>query len=65
FHFAASQYIEKSMQDLEKKFLKTYTPCKKSGDGLANTLGVVHVELIIIHPFREREMEGFHVYWQI
>ncbi|HBD7396558.1 TPA: Fic family protein [Legionella pneumophila] len=53
FHFAASQYIHKSMQDLENKYLKHYTPCKKSGDELANALGVVHVELIIIHPFRE------------
>lgn len=53
FHFAASQYIHKSMQDLENKILKLYTPCKKSGDELANALGVVHVELIIIHPFRD------------
>ena len=53
FPFAASQYIDKSMQVLENKFLKLYTPCKKSGDELANALGVVHVELIIIHPFRE------------
>lgn len=53
FHFAASQFIHKSMQDLEKKYLKLYTPCKKSGDELAYALGIVHVELIIIHPFRE------------
>jgi cell filamentation protein len=53
FPFAASQYIDKSMQALENKFLKLHTPCKISGNELANALGVVHVELIIIHPFRE------------
>lgn len=53
FHFAASQYINKSMQEFETKFLKLYTPCKNSGNKLADALGIVHVELIIIHPFRE------------
>lgn len=53
FQFAASSYINKSMHELEVKFLKKYTPCKFRNDELAYALGIVHVELIIIHPFRE------------
>lgn len=53
FQFAASSYINKSMHELEVKFLKKYTPCKFSDDELAYALGIIHVELIIIHPFRE------------
>lgn len=53
FPFAAPNLIEKLMGDLESKFLKQYTPCNFSGDKLTEALGVVHIELIIIHPFRE------------
>src|SRR3990167_10704570 len=53
FLFAAPSQIEKLMSDLEKNYLKKYTPCHFSDAELAYALGVVHVELIIIHPFRE------------
>ncbi|AHE66840.1 Fic family protein [Legionella oakridgensis] len=53
FQFAASFLIDKLMRELETKFLNQYTPCKFSGDELTYALGIVHVELIIIHPFRE------------
>jgi cell filamentation protein len=54
FPFAAPQFIANSMRDFEVKFLKKYTPCKFTKDeDLAHALGVVHVEFIIIHPFRE------------
>lgn len=54
FQFAASSYIDKLMNELEIKFLKKYTPCKFfSNNELELALGIVHVELIIIHPFRE------------
>ncbi len=54
FPFAAPQYIANSTRNFEIKFLKKYTPCKFTKDeDLAFALGVVHVEFIIIHPFRE------------
>ncbi|HSW69773.1 MAG TPA: Fic family protein [Gammaproteobacteria bacterium] len=54
FLFAASGQIEKLMLVLEKKYLKKYTPCHFTDSSqLAYALGMVHVELILIHPFRE------------
>lgn len=54
FPFAASERIEKLMQKLEQDYLKKYTPCHFTDTSqLAYALGVVHVELIVIHPFRE------------
>ena len=54
FPFAASERIEKLMQKLEQDYLKKYTPCHfADASQLAYALGVVHVELILIHPFRE------------
>ena len=54
FNFAAANRIEYSMGVLEKDFLSKYTPCHYTDlDELAHAIGVVHVELILIHPFRE------------
>ncbi len=54
FPFAAPSRIEPLMQVFEEKYLAKYTPCHCSEiDALAHALGVVHIELIIIHPFRE------------
>jgi len=54
FLFAAPARIESLMAEFEKKYLTKYTPCHFADTGtLANALGIVHVELIIIHPFRE------------
>src|SRR3989338_3292194 len=54
FQFASSNRIESLMTELETKYLCKYTPCHYSdADELATALGVVHVELILIHPFRE------------
>ncbi len=54
FLFAAPLRIEAAMQEFEKKFLATYTPCHYSNlNELAYALGITHVELILIHPFRE------------
>jgi len=42
------------MHELEVKYLKKYTPCNFIKDeDLAYALGVVHIELIVIHPFRD------------
>ena len=54
YQFAASHLIEKLMNDLETKFLSKYTPCNNTNnEELARALAIVHVEFIIIHPFRE------------
>jgi cell filamentation protein len=54
FLFAAPNYISRLMRTLEKKYLAKYTPCYfHSDEELAYALGVVHIELILIHPFRE------------
>jgi cell filamentation protein len=54
FTFAAPTMIPSLMNNLEQKILAKYTPCRYTNlDELAFALGVVHVELIIIHPFRE------------
>lgn len=54
FPFAAPSQIPRLMQELECNYLQLYTPCNYVDDNdLANAIGVVHVELIIIHPFRE------------
>lgn len=52
--FAAPSRIEPLMQEFEKKYLAKYTPCHcREIDALAYALGIVHIELIVIHPFRE------------
>lgn len=54
FQFSAANRIEYLMQKLESDFLAKYTPCHFSDDDeLAFALGVVHVEFLLIHPFRE------------
>ena len=54
YQFAASHLIDKLMQDLEQSYLCQYTPCNYiSDEDLSEALAVVHVEFIIIHPFRE------------
>ena len=54
FPFAAPSRIESSMKEFEKKYLAKYTPCHCTDfKELANALGVIHIELIVIHPFRE------------
>jgi cell filamentation protein len=42
------------MQKLESQFLSVYTPCNKMDDDQhVDALAKVHIELILIHPFRE------------
>lgn len=54
YKFAAAHLIDKLMQDLEQSYLCKYTPCNYINDeDLSKALAVVHVEFIIIHPFRE------------
>ena len=54
FPFAAATQIPKLMDNFEKNFLAKYTPCEGlEQDKLIEALAICHVELIIIHPFRE------------
>ena len=54
FPFAAPNQLDKLMDKFEKEYLKKYTPCHcNDANKLALAVGIVHVEFIIIHPFRE------------
>jgi cell filamentation protein len=54
FPFAAAYLIEQLMADLEAGPLARCTPCTfRDVDELAAGLAEVHVELVLIHPFRE------------
>lgn len=54
FHFAASKQIPLLMNAFEKDFLDKHTPCNfKSMERVIQALAEVHVELVLIHPFRE------------
>ena len=54
FQFAAAHLIPQLMQKFETDFLDRYTPCEGMSDQqLAEALANVHLEFILIHPFRE------------
>lgn len=54
FMFAAAGEVPRLMGELERGPLTKYTPCRfASTEKQAQALAVVHVELILIHPFRE------------
>lgn len=54
FQFAAAHLIPKLMNDFEKKYLVAFTPCKgMENDNLIQAIAKVHIEYILIHPFRE------------
>ena len=54
FPFAASGQVPRLMENLDKEVLLIRTPCSgMSEDRLTEAIAVVHVELILIHPFRE------------
>jgi cell filamentation protein len=54
FSFAAAAQIPKLMAELEAGALTRFTPCRPaSTERLAAALSEVHVELVLIHPFRE------------
>jgi len=54
FPFAAAPQIPKLMAEFEDGPLKHHTPCRSASiEHLATALAEVHVELVLIHPFRE------------
>ena len=54
FPFAAANQVPRLMLEFEREVLQKFTPCRfDDADEQAHALGVVHAELILIHPFRE------------
>jgi cell filamentation protein len=54
FPFAVALHIDTLMQEFERNQLKKYSPClSKDNDEVSKALAEVHVELMLIHPFRE------------
>jgi cell filamentation protein len=54
FMFAAAARVPALMLDFERTVLARRTPCRlRDRTDLANALAEVHVELVLIHPFRE------------
>lgn len=54
FQFAAAAQIPRLLQEYENQVLKRFTPCDgMDAAALADAIAKCHVELILIHPFRE------------
>ena len=54
FQFAACGQIARLLDNLDKDVLSAHTPCAgMPEDRLVEAIAVVHVEFILIHPFRE------------
>lgn len=54
FHFASAMQIPQLMTEFNNKFLAKYTPCHEmKEDELINAISIIHVEFILVHPFRE------------
>jgi len=54
FAFASTAFIPKLMTEFEQNVLFKYTPCRFNvREDILHALAVVHVEFLLIHPFRE------------
>lgn len=54
FMFAAAAHVPELMHEFEKSQLARLTPCRlEQVEHVAAALAEVHVELVLIHPFRE------------
>ncbi len=54
FLFASPLRIPQLMTELENKYFSKYTPCHFTNiNDLSFAIGIIHVELILIHPFRD------------
>lgn len=54
FQFASAGQIPRLLQTFERECLHRYTPCNGLDESaLVDAVAVCHVELILIHPFRE------------
>lgn len=54
FEFAAAAQISRLLAELDKDVLARFTPCHDFQDeALIEAIATVHVEFILVHPFRE------------
>lgn len=54
FMFAPSAQLSKLLDEFDTKYLAHYTPCSSMNEEqLITAIAITHVELILIHPFRE------------
>lgn len=54
FLFANVAFVPTLLQQFDRDCLQRYTPCSELDDAaLASAIAICHVELILIHPFRE------------
>lgn len=54
FQFATAGLLPGLLRDFERKYLRPWTPCGRlAPDEVIKAIAVTHVELIVIHPFRE------------
>jgi cell filamentation protein len=54
FNFGMARVIPTLLDEFERLQLRRYTPCRfENPDDVAHALAEVHVELMLIHPFRE------------
>lgn len=54
FEFAVAAQIPRLLTELDKNTLASYTPCQGMRDeALIEAVATVHVEFILVHPFRE------------
>jgi cell filamentation protein len=54
FPFAAAALVSSLMEEFERDVLARYTPCNFKGRAdIVRALAETHVELVLIHPFRE------------
>ncbi|MEX2516871.1 MAG: Fic family protein [Gammaproteobacteria bacterium] len=54
FQFAAAYRIHDLMAQFDRDIIGSYTPCGSFSDAeLIDAISITHVELIVIHPFRD------------
>ena len=54
FQFATAHLVPNLMEEFNRKFLTNYTPCSgMDEEKLIDALAIVHIEYILVHPFRE------------
>ena len=53
--FVPSALLPKLLNEFDTRYLAQYMPCSSIGEEqLIAVIAITHVELILIHPFRER-----------
>jgi len=54
FHFSAVAQIPRLLKEFELEYLNKFTPCTGFNKAqLIEAIAVIHIEFILIHPFRE------------